>query len=113
MKLADIAQMWNMPYREAVGLLMYAAMGTWPDIAFAVSAIAQFLDNSGWTYWEAVKQIFRYLWGTQKLELVYGGEKRGLVRYMDADGSLQEHRQVILGFVFLVDGGAVSWSSKK
>ena len=33
-KLADIARMENVPYREAVGPLMYAAMGTRPDIAF-------------------------------------------------------------------------------
>ena len=28
MKLTDIAQMQNVPYQEAVGSLMYAAMGT-------------------------------------------------------------------------------------
>jgi Reverse transcriptase (RNA-dependent DNA polymerase) len=73
-KLADIAQMKNVPYREAVCSLMYAAMGTWPDIAFAMSTVAQFLDNLRWAHWEAVKRIFRYLRGTQKLELVYGKE---------------------------------------
>ena len=112
-KLADIARMKNIPYREAVGSLMYAAMGTRPDIAFAVSTVAQFSDNPGWAHWEAVKRIFKYLRGTQKLELVYGGEKRGLEGYVDADGASQEHRRAISGFVFLVDGGAVSWSSKK
>ena len=113
MKLTDIAQMQNVPYQEAVGSLMYAAMGTWPDIAFAVSTVAQFSDNPGWTHWEAVKRIFRYLQGTQKFELVYGGEKRGLVGYVNADGALQEHRRAILGYVFLINGSAVSWSSKK
>ena len=47
------------------------------------------------------------------MELVYGGEKRGLEGYVDADGVSQEHRHTISGFVFLVDGGAVLWSSKK
>ena len=50
---------------------------------------------------------------TQKLESLYGGERRGLVGYVDADGALQEHRRAISGYVFLVDGGAVTWSSKK
>ena len=112
-KLADIARMKNIPYREAVGSLMYAAMGTRPDIAFAVSTVAQFSDNPGWAHWEAVKRIFRYLRGTQNLELVYGGERQGLVGYTDADGASQEHRWAISGFVFLVDGGAVTWSPKK
>jgi hypothetical protein len=112
-KHADIARMCNVPYREAVGSLVYAAMGTRPNIAFAVSTVAQFSDNPGWAHWEAVKHIFRYLRGTQNLELMYGGERRGLVGYVDADGASQEHRRAISGFVFLVDGGAVTWSSKK
>jgi hypothetical protein len=112
-KLEDIAKMKNVPYREAVGSLMYAAMGTRPDIAFATSTVAQFCENPGWMHWEAVKRIFRYLLGTKNLELVYGGERRGLEGYVDADGASQEHRRAISGYLFMVDGGAVSWSSKK
>jgi hypothetical protein len=112
-KLEDVAKMKNVPYREAIGSLMYAAMGTRPDIAFATSTVAQFCDNPGWVHWEAVKRIFRYLLGTKKLELTYGGDQRGLVGYVDADGASQEHRRAISGYVFMVDGGAVSWSSKK
>ena len=35
----------NVSFREAVGALMYAAMGTRPDIAFATSTVAQFAEN--------------------------------------------------------------------
>jgi hypothetical protein len=112
-KLEDLARMQNVPYREAVGSLMYAAMGTWPDIMFAMSTVSQFSHNTGWEHWEAVKRIFCYLKGTKKLELVYGGDKRGLVGYTDADGASQEHRQAISGYVFMIDRGAISWSSKK
>ena len=45
--------------------------------------------------------------------MAYGGEERGLVGYMDADGVSQDHRRAISGYIFMVDGGAVSWSSKK
>ena len=38
-KLVNIARIENIPYQEAVGLLMYAAMGTRLDIAFAVSTV--------------------------------------------------------------------------
>ena len=112
-KIEDITKMRNVPYQEAVGSLMYAAMGTRPDIAFATSTVAQFSDNPGWAHWEAVKRIYRYLKGTRDLVLTYGGDKRGLVGYVDADGASQEHRRAISGYVFMVDGGAVSWSSRK
>ena len=48
------------------------------------------------------------------LRLTYsGGEQRGMEGYADADGSTLDHGWVISGFVVLVDGGAVLWSSKK
>ena len=75
----------NIPYQEAIGSLMYAAMGTRPDIAFTTSTVAQFSENPGWVHWEAIKRIYKYLLGMKKLELTYGGDKRGLVGYVDAD----------------------------
>lgn len=33
--------------------------------------------------------------------------------YVDADGASQDHRCAITRYVFLIDGGMVSWSSKK
>jgi hypothetical protein len=111
--LADIAKMKNVPYHEAVGSLMYASMGTRPDITFAVSTVAQFLENPGAAHWEAVKRIFRYLKGTRDMKLVYGDENRDLQGWVDADGASQDHRRAISGYVFMVDGGAVSWLSKK
>ncbi|PSR71691.1 hypothetical protein PHLCEN_2v12436 [Hermanssonia centrifuga] len=47
----------KIPYQEAVGSLMYAAIGTLPDIAFAVSTLAQFSENPGWVHWEAFSSI--------------------------------------------------------
>ena len=93
--------------------VMYAAMGMRLDIAFVTSTIPQFSDNPGWIHWEVVKRIFQYLLGTMKPELLYGSEERGLVRYMDVNGVLQEHRKVISRYVLMIDGGAVSWSLKK
>ena len=98
-KLDDIAKMRNVPYREAVGSLMYAAMGTRPDITFTMSTVAQYSDNLGWKHWEAVKKNFRYLSGTKDWRLVYGGDGRGLVGYVDVDGASQDHRRAISGYV--------------
>lgn len=109
----ESAQMKNIPYREAVGSLMHLAVGTRPDIAFAVSTVAQFGANPGMPHWEAVKKIYRYLLGTKTLALTFGNSQHGLEGYTDADGASQEHRHAVSGYAFLLDGGAVSWSSKK
>jgi hypothetical protein len=56
----------------------------------------------------------RYLKSTKDLKLTYGGgDKHGFEGYSDADRATQDHRCAISGFAVLVDGGAVSWLSKK
>ena len=51
--------------------------------------------------------------GTKVLSLTYGTQTKNLVRYADADGTLQEHHHAISRYTFLIDGGAISWSSHK
>jgi hypothetical protein len=109
----DIAAMRNVPYHEAVGSLMYASLGTRPDITFAVQTVSRFTANPGMAHWEAVKRIFRYLKGSRELWLSYGGEGKVLEGYADADGSMMEDRRAISGYAFIINGGAVSWSAKK
>ena len=110
---AEHAIMRDKPYREAVGALNWAALTTRPDIAFAVATVARFAAKPGIAHWEAVKRIYRYLAGTRDLWLTYGETKRVLEGYADADGSMSEDRRAISGYAFLIDGGAVSWSSKR
>ena len=111
--VADTAHMKNIPYRAAVGLLMYLAVATHPDIAFAISTVAQFSQDPAPEHWEAVKRIYRYLLGTRKLALTFGAGKQGLEGFTDADGVSQEHWHAISGYAYILDGGAVSWASKK
>jgi hypothetical protein len=92
---------------------MYASLGTRPDITYAVGILSQFNEKPGEVHWTAVKRVFAYLAGTRDFRLCFGGEKRELTGYSDADGSMHEERRAISGYAFLIDGGAVSWSSKK
>jgi Reverse transcriptase (RNA-dependent DNA polymerase) len=60
---AEKEDMKNVPYRSAVGCLMYLMVATRPDIATAVGVASQFLENPGRQHWNAVKRIFHYLQG--------------------------------------------------
>lgn len=42
-------------YQQAVGSVMYAAMGTQPDLAFAIQTLSQFNHNPSTEHWTAVK----------------------------------------------------------
>ena len=41
----EVAEMCRIPYWEAVGSLNYCTIATWPDIAFLIPLLAQFMDN--------------------------------------------------------------------
>lgn len=97
---AETTQMKSIPYREAIGSLMYASIATHPNITFAISTLSQFLNNPSPAHWDAVKCVFRYLSGTKHLTLTYSGEQHNLVGYMDTDGALQEHRRAISGSAY-------------
>src|SRR6266404_5354029 len=71
----EIAHMCKVPYREAIGSLMYLAVTTCPDIAFAITTLSQYLNNLGVSHWEGVKRILRYVCGTTTVKLTYGVEQ--------------------------------------
>ena len=70
--LEEIKEMKKVLYREVIGSMMYAALGTRPDIAFAVLHLSQFMQNPRKPHWEAVKRVLHYLKGTQNVRLVLG-----------------------------------------
>jgi hypothetical protein len=103
-------------YAQAIGSLLYCALCTRPDIAFSVHTLAQYTKNPSQVHWTAVKRVFRYLKGTQNQSLTYGGDQEWsdqLATFCDADWASNPHRKSISGYIVMLAGGAVAWSSKK
>lgn len=101
-------------YQSIVGSLMYALLGTWPDIAFAVPVVNRDGSNPTPAHYGAVERILRYLKGSSHLKLVYRGDLKPLTGYTDsAWAGDHDTRRSTSGYVFNVGSGAVSWSSKR
>ena len=64
-------------YQSAVGLLMYAMLGSHPDIAYALSKVSQYSTNPDSCHWTAVKAFFDTLLGHQTT--AFGTEFREMV----------------------------------
>ena len=97
---------------------MYACTATRPDIAFALHELTHFLNNPGITHWNAAIRVVCYLHTTKDWSLTYGWKKEldweletPPEGYVDADGQMAEDRKAVTGWIFMIDGGAVSWSS--
>ena len=109
------AEMEKVPYASSVGSLMYAQVCTHPDIAFAVNALGRYLSNPGLNHWKAVKKVMRYLQGTKDYMLTYKRSSQlEVTGYSDSDFvGCPDDRKSTSGFIFMMEGGAVSWKSVK
>lgn len=114
---AEIDEMRDIPYVNAVGSLAYLAVATRPDLAYAVGVLARFSSNPGMQHWKACKHVFRYLKGTIDQRLIYGPVKKEspelFEAFSDADhaGNPDSGRSTT-GMVITMGTGAVSWSSR-
>jgi len=103
----------NIPYREAVGSLMYLSIGTRPDITFAVNSVSQFLERPMKIHWNAVKRILKYLKETADHGLYYSAAQTDhLKAFSDADyaGNVNT-RKSTTGYVLKLGESTGAWSS--
>jgi len=107
--------MQGVPYRSAVGAVMYLMVGTRPDLAAAVGVLSQFAADPCPTHWQALKRVLRYLQATPTHGIRFAGSGDGeLIGYSDADwaGDIETRRSTS-GYVFVLNGGCITWRSKK
>lgn len=102
------------PYGTLVGKLMFLTVATRPDIAYTVGTLARFISNPNITHWQAAKGVVRYLAYTKNKGITFRGSDLTLTGYCDADyaGDL-DTRKSTTGYVFINNGGAISWNSKR
>ena len=105
----------EVPYRQAIGSLMYLMIGTRPGISYAVGKLAQFCESPKLKHWTAVKRVLRYVSGSRTMGICFDGaaELRAL-GYCDADwaGDVKD-RKSTSGYIFMMGGSALSWASRK
>lgn len=98
-------------YRTMVGKLVYAMVGTRPDLAFAVSQVARHFESPTATHLVAAKRIIRYLKGTTSQGPQYDSTKgnNDLLAYCDSNwGSCPDTQRSISGFIINLCGAPVA-----
>jgi hypothetical protein len=101
-------------YQMVIGSLLYLMLGTRPDIAFAVTKLAQFAARPSEEHFTKALYICRYLRGTSKYCLTYDGTSgQGLIACTDSDwASDPQKRRSQTGYFLKLAGGAISWTSR-
>jgi len=107
-------EMQEKPYKELVGSLIYLANATRPDIAFISNVLSRYYSNPQQKHWIAAKRVIRYLKETIDYCITYEADGKPMQTFVDSDwaGDVSD-RKSCSGFITILAGGPVSWSSKK
>jgi hypothetical protein len=109
----DNVFMHTVPYISAVGALMYLAIATCPNIAFAMGMLCCFMAHPGPEHWKAVKHLFCYLCSTINYWLMYAPNASApklFYTYSNADhGGNCNNGRSTSAYVLKIGLGAVLW----
>ena len=125
-------------YQRAIGSIMYAMLGTRPDLAFAVSTLSQHCINPNSQHAQAVQRVLRYLKKTLDYGITYGGIPNPAIKeainqdkalhkllkkdltgitafgFTDSDWAGDKStRRSTSGYLYNLYEGAISWKSAK
>lgn len=113
----------DVPYDSAVGSLLYATLGTRPDITHAVNEVSKHIKSPNQEHWVAVKRILRYLKGTANKCLVFNASgiqsncnniNLDVKVYCDADWAGDTNdRKSTTGFIVKLNGCTINWLTRK
>lgn len=105
----------DVPYRQAVGCLLFLSQVTRPDLSYAVSYVSRYLSNPTVAHWIMVKRIIRYINKTIDFGLYYKTENNSdFSVYTDADfaGDVQTRRSTS-GNLFMLGSSTIAWQSQR
>ena len=106
----------EVPFKEAIGSLMFLANATRPDIAFAVGALSRHAENPTKIHWNCIKRVIKYIKGTSNYGLIYKAQNNweSIITYSDANFA-SDHitRKSVSGFVVKLDKSVIAWGSRK
>lgn len=103
-------------YQQRIGSLNFAAVISRPDIAHAVSKLAQFLKNPGAAHIAAANRVIKYLCGTRTLAIEYSGRNNSQIFNCASDAAFADDsatRHSSDGYLFQLYGGPIDWRAGK
>ena len=112
----DHKAMADKPYQEVLGSVMYAQIGTRPDLLYAVSTLSKYASNPRITHWQALMHVLQYIKAILHYKITYSRDKfkdLKMTGWVDADyrGDIDSQRSC-MGYVFIQASGPMAWSAQ-
>lgn len=106
----------NAEYRQLIGMLLYLATHTRPDIAASISILSKRVESPRDNDLNEVRRIIRYLKGTRSLKLELNAPDENEELYAHSDSNWGEDgvdRKSTTGFIVSANQGTIAWMSRK
>jgi hypothetical protein len=104
-------------YRQIVDKLMYAMVGTRPDLVYTLSVLERFAAAPDTYYMALAKRTLIYVKTTINYRLHYkrgsGSATPTLTGYVDSDYANSDNRKSTTGVCFFIDDSLIYWCSKR
>jgi hypothetical protein len=103
------------PYQSLIGSLLYASVSTQSDITMAVSHLNRYMSDPSHSNWEQATRALRCLMRIADSVLMYGGAPSPKLKGWSDFGNASNigERRSRTGYVFMLDGAALSWKSQR
>ena len=102
-------------YQHVIDKIMYVAIHTRLDIAFAVERLNQFFNDSSKQHDEDLKHLFRYIRFIIDLELMLkNSENFKIVEYSNSNYANDKSNRIsIFDYVYMLENESIVWRSRK
>ena len=102
-------------FQTLIRSLLYIALGTRPDISYAVASLSWHSANPNREHIRMATRVFQYLLGARHYFLIYDGKpNNGLIAFVDSDwASDPDSHQSHTGWIIKLAGGVFSWTSRQ
>ena len=103
-------------YQRKIGSILFAAISTRPDIAFAAARLSRFNQRPGQYHQDAADRVIRYLYRTRHFCIQYGHQSTATSFVCASDASFADNtidRKSSQGYIMKLFGGPVAWRANK
>jgi hypothetical protein len=100
-------------YQRKIGSLLFAAISTRPNIAFAISRLVRILNNPSSTHYKAANRVLMYLYNTRQLFLYFGGQNNLVIASDASFANNNTNRKSLQAFAIKLFSGLIGWRANK
>jgi hypothetical protein len=102
--------------QQKIGSILFAAISTRPDIAFAAARLSRFNQRPGSAHHKAADRVIQYLYRTRHLCIRYGHQSATTSLICASDAAFADNtidRKSSQGYIMKLFGGPVAWRANK